>query len=249
MKITKVREGVTECALWEVSISDDAARVIADAVSEDHPVADGETRCGNTCDICWALESGYPFAAAWLLCGATDTPALSAALTALEFNGVDVPFFGDQFDEWCTSPDSDSVRCPGCDARAYTNFEDGCGNCGAELTIDIDAMTDAYADTALWSSLGEDGESLSGLYGTADLDSATAEEIRGDCAAFAVSNIIDLQDVDPARAGEDFWLTRNHHGAGFSDRGLGDKGERLTTSAHPFGSVELYVGDNGVVYA
>lgn len=49
-------------------------------------------------------------------------------------------------------------------------------------------------------------------------------------------------------AGIDFWLTRNGHGAGFWDRGLGDVGTRLTCAAHNYGSVDLYAGDDGLIY-
>ena len=47
---------------------------------------------------------------------------------------------------------------------------------------------------------------------------------------------------------DDFWLTRNGHGAGFWDRGLGSVGDELTKNAKPFGSVDAYVGDDGKVY-
>lgn len=49
-------------------------------------------------------------------------------------------------------------------------------------------------------------------------------------------------------AGHDFWLTRNGHGAGFWDRGLGELGERLTVASKTFGSVDLYLGDDELVY-
>ena len=44
-------------------------------------------------------------------------------------------------------------------------------------------------------------------------------------------------------------LTRNGHGAGFWDRGLGALGERLTRAAKSHGSVDLYVNDDGKVDA
>ena len=54
---------------------------------------------------------------------------------------------------------------------------------------------------------------------------------------------------DKDQAGYDFWLTRNHHGAGFWDRGLDGVGRALTDAAHVYGEVNLYVGDNGRIYA
>lgn len=51
------------------------------------------------------------------------------------------------------------------------------------------------------------------------------------------------------RAGHDFWLTRNGHGAGFWD---GDWPEpfaaQLTAAAKAFGECNLYAGDDGRLY-
>jgi hypothetical protein len=46
----------------------------------------------------------------------------------------------------------------------------------------------------------------------------------------------------------DFWLTRNRHGAGFWDRGLGDVGKKLTELAHSCGERSVYLGDDNLVY-
>jgi hypothetical protein len=46
------------------------------------------------------------------------------------------------------------------------------------------------------------------------------------------------------QAGGDFWLSRNGHGAGFWDRGLGELGERLTRAARAWGSSDLYLTDD-----
>jgi hypothetical protein len=52
-----------------------------------------------------------------------------------------------------------------------------------------------------------------------------------------------------ARAGHDFFLTRNHHGVGFWDRGLRDDiGKALTDHAHGFSETDLYRGDDGRLY-
>ncbi|GAA5172539.1 hypothetical protein GCM10023321_72520 [Pseudonocardia eucalypti] len=247
MRITFVRESA-QCPSWEVGITSDAREVIADAVTADHPCGLNGMGSDNTCDIAWALEQGYPLAAAYLLRSAGETPALDAAVAAMEFNGAEVPLCGAEFDEWCASPDSDSIACRGCGARVYTDHDAGCGSCGAELGIDVDAMLTAYVETALWSSTGDDGDTLDGLYTADDLDPDALAEMRSDCKDFARSNIADLDGMDPAQAGHDFWLTRNRHGAGFWYRGLGDLGDRLTTDAHAWGSVDLFVGDDNIIY-
>ena len=46
-------------------------------------------------------------------------------------------------------------------------------------------------------------------------------------------------------AGHDFWFTRNRHGAGFGDRGLGDVGDELTKIAQSFHQCGAFVYDNG----
>ncbi len=63
--------------------------------------------------------------------------------------------------------------------------------------------------------------------------------ILEDCEDFVRGNFGDLRaiiDSEPAeQAGHDFAFTRNRHGTGFWDRGLGDIGDRLTANAHPYG--------------
>jgi hypothetical protein len=83
--------------------------------------------------------------------------------------------------------------------------------------------------------------------------------MRQDCSAFHADNAFDLDEyatvmdrspewTGAEMAGHDFWLTRNHHGAGFWDRGLGELGRRLTDAANVYGDVYLYAHD-GQIYA
>jgi hypothetical protein len=46
----------------------------------------------------------------------------------------------------------------------------------------------------------------------------------------------------------DYCPTRNRHGAGFWDRGLGDLGDQLTDAAHTMGSMDAYIGDGNKVH-
>lgn len=53
--------------------------------------------------------------------------------------------------------------------------------------------------------------------------------------------------------GHDLWLTRNGHGAGFWDRGLGsfngyDIGDSLTIACKTLGSKDAYEGGDGLIY-
>lgn len=106
----------------------------------------------------------------------------------------------------------------------------------------------AYIEAALWSSSDGEAESLEGE----ELSDKARAEMRADCDSFWGENVNLLGEsgLSQDQAGHDFWLTRNHHGAGFWDRGLpGDTGKRLTDAAHAHGSVDLYIGDDGLVYA
>jgi len=69
---------------------------------------------------------------------------------------------------------------------------------------------------------------------------------------FQVEALIKAQDYYVGRsayAGHDFALTRNGHGAGFWDRGLGMAGDVLTDAAKSFGEKNFYVDDALTVHA
>lgn len=123
------------------------------------------------------------------------------------------------------------------------------------FSIYIDEIERAYWECALWSStvvLDETGahtEPMDANYGIDDVHPATKVSHRTDIIAFVTDEELAdaLDDMAPARIGHDFWLTRNHHGAGFWDRGLGAAGELLTKAAHVYGSVDLWIDDEGKV--
>ena len=116
----------------------------------------------------------------------------------------------------------------------------------------LEQFVDAYIQAALWSSTGEDGEPLDGLYTSDDLAPEALKEMREDCEDFynASSDLFDYEDPcfsDDELAGHDFWLTRNRHSAGFWDRGI-EHGDKLTEMAHAYGECYLYVGDDGRIH-
>lgn len=128
------------------------------------------------------------------------------------------------------------------------------------MTPQLDAFTTAYIVCALWSSSDDEDDPLDSNYGIADIAPGAMEQIVADCAAFQKDNAEMLAKAyelyaphaDAPRkessGGHDFWLTRNGHGAGFWDRGLGEIGDALTKAAHKAGEVDLYVGDDGLIY-
>ena len=57
-----------------------------------------------------------------------------------------------------------------------------------------------------------------------------------------------VQKLGYAQFGHDLWLTRNGHGVGFWDRGLGELGNKLTEACKKLGSHDVYCGDDGFIY-
>jgi hypothetical protein len=108
-------------------------------------------------------------------------------------------------------------------------------------------------------------EDLRGL----DLPAEIEGEIRDDVTDFVLANADDCLAYVAARQGDavaeydgqtsiewaagcighDFMLTRNGHGAGFWDRGLGDLGDRLSAACEPYGSLSVEADEHGTLYA
>lgn len=107
--------------------------------------------------------------------------------------------------------------------------------------IDFHAAEEAMFACAIWTALDpESGDSVKG-YGIDDIHPEVAAQMSADLADFIDGAIADLEasGLYAVQVGHDFHLTRNHHGAGFWDRGLGRIGERLTVAAEAFGEAEL----------
>lgn len=114
-----------------------------------------------------------------------------------------------------------------------------------------EAMVTAYLICALWAEVDERGEPLDSQYGLSDIAAPALQQAQQECAQFCAQaeRLLAESGMSAEQAGHDFWLTRNHHGAGFWDRGLPRRlGEALTMAAQTFGSCEAYVGDDGQVW-
>jgi len=115
-------------------------------------------------------------------------------------------------------------------------------------------MIDQYIETALWSSILNDaqggGEPFDQNYDGSDLADETCEQMEKDCTAFEERAGSLLDGLDLSDVGHDFWLTRNGHGAGFWDGDYEKEiGEKLTALSKEFGECNLYLGDDGKIYA
>lgn len=130
----------------------------------------------------------------------------------------------------------------------------------------LDSFTKQYIGTALWAendeSTPEGGEPFDKNYDHTDISDETLIEMVEDCRTFQEQNRADLDEAASlykvtdgtdgySYAGHDFWLTRCGHGTGFWDRNELDEnglGERLTKACKMFGSINLYLGDDGKIY-
>jgi hypothetical protein len=126
---------------------------------------------------------------------------------------------------------------------------------------DLAAFVRGYKECAMWSSTDDNGEPLDAGRGFDDIAPESAAVMADECADFL--SLLAREGILPEAlnaynrrtraeclewAGHDFWLTRNGHGAGFWDRGLGELGETLSTLARVAGSRDLYIGDDGRIY-
>ena len=130
----------------------------------------------------------------------------------------------------------------------------------------IEQFTNAYITAALWASCDNDGEPMDSNYDKSDIAPKTLEKMKADCADFYSANASDIQcdnapmseywdrsseqDRKADMAGHDFWLTRCGTGAGFWDGKWPEpQATRLTDASQAFGNVDLYIGDDGKVWA
>ena len=116
-----------------------------------------------------------------------------------------------------------------------------------------ESFYDGYVEAMNFTDVHPDNPKLHAAEG---FSNKLLEQMKKDCDKFEVDNADALAeyyatclDAGESRAGCDFWLTRNNHGAGFWSRRLPcDLGDRLTKAAKAFRSVDLYVGDDNMIY-
>jgi len=113
----------------------------------------------------------------------------------------------------------------------------------------LDPFTQAYIGAAMWTLTDNDGRPCDHL-DLHDIALETVARACEDCAQFKTAYAVLLDQAGTStQNGHDFWLTRNHHGAGYWDRGYPEAIEQaLTNAAHAEGEINWYVGDTGLVY-
>lgn len=121
--------------------------------------------------------------------------------------------------------------------------------------LGMDEFTSSYLESALWSSTDGEGEPLDSVkYADTELAVETVTRFKADCAKFRADNAALLERASEfqseAHQAHDFWLTRNGHGAGFWDGDYPKElGDALTKACKAFGECDLYLGDDGKIYA
>lgn len=118
----------------------------------------------------------------------------------------------------------------------------------------LDAFTQSYIRTALWSSTGDDGEPLDKNHDIRDIAAGTLLRMARDCKAFQKKHAVALRasGLSATRAGHDYWLNCNGHGAGFWDEDAADaraeKALKVLDKASENKTFDLYIGDDGKIY-
>jgi hypothetical protein len=131
----------------------------------------------------------------------------------------------------------------------------------SDVALFVETAHTQALETLLWSEIisipeeeqnepkwgDQDGRPFDDLYDVTDLAGET-ETFLSQVSDFVTANWDDVKGMDPTDVGHNFVLSRNHHGTGFWDRGLGDLGDRLHKACEPYGDVNLMLGDDSKVY-
>lgn len=112
----------------------------------------------------------------------------------------------------------------------------------AATNLPSDEFLRAYLECAEWAGLSEEDSDKLQRAANPKWSRKALAAARAECRdfiAYCERERIPLSE-DRTRDGHDFYLTRNGHGAGFWDRGYGERGERLSIAAKSFGSAEVW---------
>ena len=122
-------------------------------------------------------------------------------------------------------------------------------NTQADIEHQIRETLRGYIDAMVWANT-LDPDTCE----PADLEPGSVEptavlfgQALADVRDFVTENAELLYGLDPEQVGHDLALTRNGHGTGFWDRGLGARGTELTKLAHALGEETWVTTDDGRV--
>jgi hypothetical protein len=83
-----------------------------------------------------------------------------------------------------------------------------------------------------------------------EYDPQSVEQAKEDIQSFVAmnQNLLEQSGQTPEQIGHDFWLTRQGHGAGFWDRGLGKIGDQLTENIKNHFKEKFVEYENGIYF-
>ena len=116
----------------------------------------------------------------------------------------------------------------------------------------LDAFTQGYIEAAFFTEYNADNAELEDARFN-ELSQTALATIVAECQEFQEANkalllrAYEIGAYNETRAGNDFWFTRNGHGTGFWDRGLGAIGDQLAKVAR-YSERYLYRGDDDMVH-
>lgn len=121
--------------------------------------------------------------------------------------------------------------------------------------VETERFEDGYVEGVAWANVAFEDESRDGGLEDVELPTDVEETLRQDARDFLegehveqfVRAYVRRSGLSFESAGLDFALTRNGHGAGYWDRGLGMLGDALTSLAKPYGSRTLGVALDGSI--
>lgn len=116
----------------------------------------------------------------------------------------------------------------------------------------IEAMF--FADGKIYDMDGNETGDEFNNYGFSAISDVSLGNIVADCVDFQytytelLEKAYEHMNYEPNRAGNDLWYSRQGHGTGFWDRGLGNLGDALTNAARLEGERYPYLGDDLKIY-
>lgn len=133
---------------------------------------------------------------------------------------------------------------------------------GSAIVDALESMTYGYLDCLLWTSVTDESAAENGGDSTYQDEGYSAEDVTPEFRARVLDHLLGVAVAHPlavrlygarrvhdagqgnvwAYFGHDYMLTRDHHGVGFWDRGLGELGDYLTDVAESNGGSEYENG-------
>lgn len=119
--------------------------------------------------------------------------------------------------------------------------------------IKLNKFTQSYLETALKTTMDNEGETLSYNYTTDEIDENHLMQVKEDCLNFqtqAGSLLTKAYQTGytEKNAGQDFWLSRNQNMQGFISQELGEIGEQLTSKAKEYGEMAVFIGEDNQLF-